>query len=271
MRNESVAVITGGCGGIGLASTRRLGQHHKLVLTDIEADRLDAVAQDLRAVDCEVVVVAGDLMKSEVIEKLVERTKSTGKLGALVHASGLSPSMAGGRRVLEFNLVATARIERAFLPLSAAGTAAVFIASSAGHMARFGDRHDEILRDPLATDFWEKLSEDAATGEDAYIISKRGVIRYVAQVTGEWGARSARINTISPGTIATPMGKLEYANQPLMKAMLELTPIKRWGEPDDVAACVEFLCSADASYITGTDIRVDGGIVSALNNSPGGY
>lgn len=270
-QGDSVAVITGGCGGMGIACARRLGQRHKLILADIDADRLDTTARNLREAGYNVVTVAGDLMDPTVIATLAGTAKSLGPLGALVHTAGLSPTMADGRRVLEFNIVATARIERAFLPLAGPGTAAVLIASNAGHMARFGDRHDSILKDPLASDFWDRLAGDAASSENAYIISKRGVIRYAAQVAGDWGARGARIVSVSPGTIATPMGKQEYDKQPLMKPMLEMTPIKRWGDPDDIAAAVEFLCSENAAYITGTDLRVDGGITAVLQNLPQGY
>jgi len=91
------------------------------------------------------------------------------------------------------------------------------------------------------------------------------VIRYTEQVVAEWGARGARIVSVSPGTIATPMGRLEFDNQPAMKQMVDLTPIQRWGEPDDIAAAVEFLCSTAASYISGTDLRVDGGITARLH------
>ncbi len=264
----TVAVITGGCGGMGIACARRLGRLHRLLLADINAAGLDETAHALGSTGCDVTVVAGDLMDPAVVTALAETARSLGRLSALVHTAGLSPTMADGRRILEFNIVATARIERAFLRLAEAGTAAVLIASTAGHMDRFGDRHDAILRDPLARDFWERLADDAASSENAYIISKRGVIRYVEQVAADWGARGARIVSVSPGTIATPMGRLEFDNQPLMKPMLEMTPIARWGDPDDIAAAVEFLCSADASYITGIDLRVDGGITVRLRNNP---
>ena len=261
---NSVAVITGGCGGMGIACARRLGKRHRLLLADIEAGRLSAAADDLRSDDYDVTVIAGDLTEPELLVALTEKSKALGKLGAMVHTAGLSPTMADARRIMEFNLVATARIERAFLPLAGPGSVAVLIASIAGHVDRFGDRHDAILRDPLAVNFWDLLADDAATTDAAYIISKRGVIRYTEQVAADWGARGARIVSVSPGTIATPMGRLEYDNQPAMKQMLDMTPIQRWGEPDDIAAAVEFLCSKAASYISGTDLRVDGGITARL-------
>ena len=261
---SSVAVITGGCGGMGIACARRLGKRHRLLLADIDTERLNAAADDLTSDGYDVAVMSGNLSEPDVVVALAEKSKALGNLGALIHTAGLSPTMADPRRIMEFNIVATARIERAFLPLAGPGSVAVLIASIAGHVDRFGDRHDAILRDPLAVNFWDRLADDAATTDAAYIISKRGVIRYTEQVVADWGARGARIVSVSPGTIATPMGRLEFANQPAMKQMVDLTPIQRWGEADDIAAAIEFLCSEAASYISGTDLRVDGGITARL-------
>jgi NAD(P)-dependent dehydrogenase (short-subunit alcohol dehydrogenase family) len=190
----------------------------------------------------------------------VEKTRSLGQLDILVHTAGLSPSMAAPRRALEVNMVGTGLIERAFLPLARPGTAAILIASSAGHTSPFGKDLDAVTRHPTAGDFFDRLMPLIKSGADAYFISKRGVIHYCESVALEWAARGARIATISPGMIATPMNELEFAYQPLMKPMLEMTPIKRFGDPDEIAAAAEFLASADAAFITGADLRIDGGV-----------
>jgi len=101
--------------------------------------------------------MSGDLSEPDVIVALAEKSKALGNLGALIHTAGLSPTMAASKRIMEFNIVATARIERAFLPLAGPGSVAVLIASIAGHVDRFGDRHDAILRDPLAVNFGTSL------------------------------------------------------------------------------------------------------------------
>jgi NAD(P)-dependent dehydrogenase (short-subunit alcohol dehydrogenase family) len=181
-------------------------------------------------------------------------------LRTLVHAAGLSPSMAPGRRILEVNLVGTALVERAFLPLAIKRTVGIFIASQAGHVPPFGDSRDALLDNPLQPGFLDALASEAAQGADAYSISKRGVIRYCARRTMDWAARSARIMTISPGMIRTPMTEFEFPRQPLMKAMLDLTPMKRWGSAEDIAALVDYIASDEASFLTGTDILIDGGV-----------
>ncbi len=257
---DSIAVITGGCGGMGLACARRLGRHHALVLADISADRLGPATEQLTSAGYHVASVVMDVSDTNAVADLTEKTRSLGRLDILVHTAGLSPSMAEPRRVLEVNLVGTALIERAFLPLATAGTAAILIASSAGHTSPFGTELDAITRHPTARDFFERIMPLVKSGSDAYFVSKRGVIDYCEAVAPEWAKRGARIVTISPGMIDTPMNELEFAHQPLMKTMLDMTPITRFGDPDEIAAAVEFLASRDAGFITGTDLRIDGGV-----------
>jgi NAD(P)-dependent dehydrogenase (short-subunit alcohol dehydrogenase family) len=97
----------------------------------------------------------------------------------------------------------------------------------------------------------------------AYGVSKRGVLRLVERSVGEWARHGARIVSVSPGTIITPMGRTEMAANPLAAAAASITPLRRLGMPADIAAAVDFLVSDSASYITGCDLRVDGGIVPA--------
>jgi NAD(P)-dependent dehydrogenase (short-subunit alcohol dehydrogenase family) len=257
---NSVAVVTGGASGIGLACARRLGWQRELVLVDAKPDRLTAAAAKLRATGIKATAIPVDITDNEAVTRLAETVRSLGRLSALVHAAGVSPTMASGRRIIEVNLIGTALVERAFLPLVEHGTVAVLIASTAGHMSASAHSLDALLTRPLADGFIDSLGPDAEKPETAYSISKRGVMLYCEAVAADWGARGGRIVTISPGMIDTPMGQQEFASQPLMKPMLDMTPIKRWGRPDDIAAAVEFLISPEASFITGTDLRIDGGI-----------
>jgi NAD(P)-dependent dehydrogenase (short-subunit alcohol dehydrogenase family) len=255
-----VAVITGGSSGMGLECAFRLGRGHRLLIADINAARLDAAAAALRDAGCIVATAVADITSPPQVTELAATARSMGRLGVLVHAAGLSPSMADGKRILDVNLRGTALVERGFLPLARAGTAVVLIASTAGHNEPYASRNDAALKTPLAEDFFGLLAADLKTPEGAYSISKRGVILYCETVAREWGAAGARINTVSPGMVETPMGRQEFANQPLMKTMLDMTPLKRWGRAEDIAAAIEFLISEQASFITGTDLRIDGGI-----------
>ena len=256
---SSVAVVTGGSRGMGFAAARRLGRRHTLLLADLDAAGLEKAAKTLRAEGHSVTTVAADISKAGDVARLAEATAALGSFAVLVHAAGLSPSMADPSRILTVNLGGTALVERAFLPLAGPGSCAVLIASTAGHMGSWPTRSDPELTQPLAGGALDRLVAQAATPEAAYSLSKRGVILYCETVAPEWGAKGARIVSISPGMIDTPMNALEFARQPLMKHMLDMTPIRRLGEADDIAAAVEFLTSDAAAFITGTDLRIDGG------------
>ncbi len=169
------------------------------------------------------------------------------------------------------------RLERnkslAGLPLIKSGSAAVCFASIAGHMipTAIDPGTDALLDRPLAPDFLDRLAGvDPAVLEAAYSWAKRGVIRLVGREAMPWGRLGARICSISPGTIDTPMGRQEAAAQPFMATMLEHTPVGREGRPEEIAEVVAFLLSPGASYVTGCDLIVDGGVVPTLTAEFGG-
>jgi NAD(P)-dependent dehydrogenase (short-subunit alcohol dehydrogenase family) len=249
---------------MGLACARHFVKTHRLVLTDINQVRLDEAAAELEAAGGSVVPLAVDVTAPAAIAKLVTLVESLGRFAVLAHCAGLSPTMADGRRIMEVNLVGTALLERAFLPLVTPGSAAVFIASSAAHMQGFETRNDDVLRQPLAPGFWEEVAADLVTPGDAYSAAKRGVILYTKAVAAAWGARGGRVVSLSPGLINTPMGRQEAAGQPIMAKLLEVTALGREGQADEIAAVVAFLASSGASFISGTDVLVDGGLVAGL-------
>lgn len=267
-----LALITGACGGMGLASARAVGRAHDLVLTDFRDDALAACAERLQAEGYIVRgTIAGDLNDTVVVGRLVQAL-AVGPLGAIVHTAGLSPSLASWQDILRVNLVATERLLRAVEPLIAPGTAAVLIASSAGHLLRtVAPALQSVLDDCLAEDFVERIrplmplpegipKSEADLGGAAYMLSKWWVLRACEARAAAWGAKGARIVSVSPGMIWTPMGRKE-AEREWIGAMVKDAPMARWGTPIDIADTVEFLISARASFITGSDIKVDGGAI----------
>jgi NAD(P)-dependent dehydrogenase (short-subunit alcohol dehydrogenase family) len=189
-------------------------------------------------------------------------------LAALVHTAGLSPVMADWRRIVAVDLVGTARVLDAALPFMAAGGAAVCIASIAGHLVPADPAVAALMAEPLAPDLLERLDSlpgrPVGSSAATYGHAKRAVRALVARSAAAWGARGARIVSLSPGMIATPMGELEFEKQPAMKMILERTPLERMGRPDEIAGVVAFLCSRAASFVTGCDWIVDGGACAAL-------
>lgn len=259
-RTDSVNVVIGAASGMGVAVASLLARRGRLLLADRDAGRLTAV---VAALDADVTGMACDVTVQADVEALRE---ATGQLGSLVVTAGLSPSMADGRRIYEVNLVGVERVVKVFESAIGEGSAAVCFASMAGHLLPTSDEVDALLDDPLSETFFDDLADrgfDPDNPQLAYALSKRGVIRLVRRHAAVWGAKGARLLSLSPGIIDTGMGRLEAENQPAMAQMVESSALGRIGKPDEVAAVAAFLVSDAASFMTGTDILVDGGAMSS--------
>ena len=268
-----VAVVTGAHGGMGIACSRVFGRRHKLVLSDRDAGRLDALRGQLEADGIEVCdAIAGNLSDAAVLSQLIEAAQAAGRLGALIHTAGLATGQADWREILDVNLTTTVRLVDAIEPLLAPGAAAVLIASIAGHTT---PNMTPELRAAVAAVLAgggqpavDKLIEagggEAQMSWAAYGVSKYGVLRLAEARARSWAQHGARITTISPGLISTPMGRGAVEAQPEAGRLLQMTPIQRWGASLDIANAAEFLCSDLAGFVTGCDLRVDGGVVGAI-------
>jgi len=266
---DGAVVITGAAGGMGIAVANALSGTGELILTDLRETELDAVRESLHASGVTARTVACDVTRADDVARVAALVADVGGLRSLVHAAGVSPKMAEGRRVLEVDLVGTARVLDALLPHASVGSAAIWIGSIAGY-ADVDSALEPILDDPLAADFLDVV-EAALTvpldGAMGYVLAKRGVMRACERLSGAWAERGGRIVSIAPGLIDTEMGRLEMADDDLITVMIDVTPLKRPGCeplpgcPEDIAALAAFLCSEDASFITGCDIRIDGGLV----------
>ncbi len=249
----TTAVITGAASGMGRACI------------EVARDLVDTiVAVDLRAPSVEGTVGAAcDIADPAAVAALVEDVRGHGPLRALVHAAGISPTMGDARRMFEVDLVGTHLLLMAFEALVEPGTAGVCFASSAAYqIAAFAEPgQDVLLDDPGAPDFLDRITEIVTDSGHAYALAKRGVIRTVGRAALRWGPLGGRVNSVAPGLIDTPMGRQELEQQPMMQAMLAGTPVGRLGEPSEVAAAVGFLLSDAASFVSGIDLLVDGGMV----------
>jgi NAD(P)-dependent dehydrogenase (short-subunit alcohol dehydrogenase family) len=215
-----------------------------------------------------------DITDVDALAKLADTVRDLGPFRTLAHAAGISPTMGEWWPMVHVDLVGTARILQALLPLAESGTVALCWASNSAYMPGTSDGDpviDAILDDPLAPDLHDRLAaalEGRWDGEDgsgqAYGWAKRGVIRLVRREASAWGARGARLLSISPGIINTPMSRQELERQPMMQVMLDNTPVPRMGAPTEVAELAAFLASDEAGYLTGTDILIDGGVSATL-------
>lgn len=262
MSRTGAVVVTGAARGMGYTAAQRLYRTDApMVLVDVNEDGARSVASALGP-NAEVAVC--DVSDPDAVEALAARVEALGGLHSLAHAAGISPTMADWRRIIEVDLVGTARLVHALVPLTSPGSAAVCWASIAGHGVAPDPALDAALDDPLAPDLLNRLGaiagDDLSAAGQGYGYAKRGVMRLVAREAPAWGMRGARICSVSPGIIDTPQGRQEYEEQPAMATMIELTPIKRWGQPEEVCNVVAFLLSDEASYMTGCDVVIDGGI-----------
>jgi NAD(P)-dependent dehydrogenase (short-subunit alcohol dehydrogenase family) len=256
---------------MGTACVAALAPAGHLMLVDLNDDCLAVARRAASAVGASATSLGCDVTSATDIAGLVDTVSGTGPFRALVHTAGISPQMADGRRVLDVDLVGTARILDALLPLVQEGTAAVCIGSIAGYID-LGSALDALLDDPLAPGFLDQVAATLSSpldGDTGYVLAKRGVMRLCERLATSWGARGGRLVSIAPGLIDTGMGRLELENQAMMRAMADATPVKRPGasplpgRAEDIAQLVAFLCSDAASFISGCDIRVDGGLVGA--------
>jgi NAD(P)-dependent dehydrogenase (short-subunit alcohol dehydrogenase family) len=263
MSANGIAVVTGAAGGMGIAATKQLAaQGWSLLLCDLDEGRLETLAAPLRRDGQSVAILADDIADPGFPARLVAALGGS-EIGALIHTAGLSPTMADEQRILAVNYDATARLVDAVRDLMAAGSCAVLIASSAGHMVPSAAL-DAALGALGPKDGSTTLVPFSTNPGMAYSVSKRGVLKMVAREAAAFGKRGARIMSISPGLIDTPMNRQEHEASPMMADILAHTPLGREGSADEIAAVALFLCSPAASFVTGSDIRVDGGSLAAM-------
>ncbi|WP_329241973.1 SDR family oxidoreductase [Streptomyces sp. NBC_01478] len=261
-----VALVIGG-GGIGMSAARRLGRSHRLVLASLSAGKNPAREAALREDGIDAVVTRCDITEPDSVAELGQLVASRGRLRTVAHVAALSPSMGDWRTLLKVNLVGATLVERMGLEQAVPGTAAVFVSSSAGHLAEPPTPEvTAVLDDPLVPDFVECLEQlvPERTSLQAYRLTKFALLRMCRKRAAVWGTKGARIVSMSPGPIATPMGALEFEgpHREVKLAMLRRSPLGREGTMTETADAIEFLASDRASYITGTDLLVDGGILA---------
>jgi NAD(P)-dependent dehydrogenase (short-subunit alcohol dehydrogenase family) len=266
--SESVLVIIGS-GGMGAAIARRLGAGRSLVLADFDEERAETLSVSLRGDGYAAISRKVDVSDRASVTALADAAAAVGSVTAVVHTAGLSPEQAPVRAVLSVDLLGVAIVLEEFQRVIADGGAGVVISSMGGHMGAYplevqqalaSTPTDDLLSLPFLTP--ETLSDSGA----AYALAKRANQLRVTAAAPLWGERGARINSISPGIISTPMGQLELAGAggAGMRAMLDASAARRLGTPEDIAVAAEFLLDPRSSFITGTDLLVDGGVIAAL-------
>lgn len=260
--DEPVIVVTGAGSGMGRAVALLMSRRHDrrpLVLCDLRQESLEETSAMSGAAG-RTTLLAGDVAAPDFGERLV-RALADRKIGALVHCAGLSGSMGDAGRILDVNLSATMRLVEVARPRMARGSAAVLFSSMAANF--LGAVLDGPINAVTSPETVVDLLPFSATGpEAAYAISKRGVQLLARRAASAFGEYGARINSLSPGVTDTPMGRAEMVRHPMMHDLIKNSPLRRAAQAEEVATVAAFLCSDESSFITGTDILVDGGCVA---------
>jgi NAD(P)-dependent dehydrogenase (short-subunit alcohol dehydrogenase family) len=262
-KKAGVAIVTGAAGGMGSASAARLAAlGWPLILCDISAERLEGIAVSLRKPGQPVEILSGNIADATFPAALLSLLGDR-QIGALIHTAGLSPTMGDAAQILAVNYDATSRLVEAARPRMLEGACAVLIASSSGYSA-MSPANDAAIDAIPPGGTSASLLKMASNPGHAYSLSKRGVQRMVERQATAFGERKARIMSISPGLIDTAMGRAEAKTHPIMAEMRNKTPLGRYGTADEIASVAAFLCSPDASFVTGSDIKVDGGVLAVM-------
>jgi len=265
---ENVIVVIG-AGSIGQAVARRVSAGKHVLLADLRRDSAEAAAKTLADAGFDVSTAEVDVSSRASVRGLVEKATGIGEIVGLIHAAGVSPSQASPQTILKVDLYGTALVLEEFGNVIARGGAGVVIASQSGHRlpslsaeqnkALATTPVDELLQLPMLQP--DQVNDSLL----AYQISKRGNSLRVMAEAVRWGTRGARINTISPGIIITPLAndELRGPRGAGYRRMIEVSAAGRAGTPDEVGTVGALLMGPDGAFITGSDFLMDGGVTAA--------
>ncbi len=270
MQNEITNVnVVIGAGLIGQAIARRVSTGRHVLLADLRRENAEAASKVMSDAGFTVSTALVDVSSRQSVHALVEAATAIGAITGVIHAAGVSPTQASPETILKVDLYGTALVLEEFGNVIARGGAGVVIASQSGHrLPALTPEQDKALAATPADDLLAlpMLQPDrVADPLHAYQISKRGNSLRVMAEAVRWGKRGARVNTISPGIICTPLAKEELAGPrgPGYRRMLELSPAGRIGTPDEVGTVGALLLGPDGGFITGSDFLMDGGVTAS--------
>lgn len=267
-------ILWTGAGQIGMAIARRIGFGKKIIVGDKNLDNAKAIAKIIEEAGFDVVPVETDISSRESILNLIAVGQKYGEITALINAAGVSPSQASIETILKVDLYGTAVLLEEVGKVIAPGGVGVTISSQSGHrMPQLGTDIDEQL---AMTPTEELLSLEVLRPENikdtlhAYQMAKRCNVKRVMFESIRWGEKAARINSISPGIIVTPLAIDEFngTRGEFYKNMFAKCPAGRPGTADEVANMAELLMMPQGAFITGSDFLIDGGATASYFYGP---
>jgi len=265
----SDVIVVIGTGQIGQAIARRVSAGKHIVLADLHQGNADAAAEILANAGFDVSTTAVDVSSRESVRALAGTATALGDVTGVIHAAGVSPSQATPEVILAVDLYGTALVLEEFGNIIAPGGSGVVIASQSGHrLGALTAQQDAALATTPADELLAlpMLQPNEVTDSlHAYQLAKRGNSLRVMAEAVRWGKRGARVNTISPGIIITPLARDELTGPrgEGYRRMIELCPAGRAGTPDEVGTVGALLMGPDGAFITGSDFLMDGGVTAS--------
>ncbi|WP_293661269.1 SDR family oxidoreductase [uncultured Phascolarctobacterium sp.] len=263
-----------GAGQIGMAIARRIGYGQKLIIGDKSLTNAQSITRMMNEAGFDAVAVETDISSKKSILNMIAAAQKYGEITTLVNAAGVSPSQASIETILKVDLYGTAILLEEVGKVIKTGGTGVTISSQSGHrMPALGFEVDEQLATTSAEELLKLEVLQPQNIKDtlhAYQLAKRCNVKRVMAEAVKWGRKGARINSISPGIIVTPLALDEF-NGPrgeFYKNMFAKCPAGRPGTADEVANVAELLLSRQGAFITGADFLIDGGATAAYFYGP---
>ena len=274
MKTSKDIIVLTGAGQLGMAIARRMGHGKKIFVADWKLENANSIAKTMKEAGFDVVPFKVDISSRQSVLQLIEAAQQEGEITMCINAAGVSPSQATIDQILKVDLYGTAVLLEEFGKVIKEGGTGVTISSQSGHrMPALTTEEDRLL----ATTPTEELlrlamlkPENIKDTLHAYQMAKRCNVKRVMAEAVKWGERSARINSISPGIIITPLA-LDEINGPrggFYKNMFAKSPAGRPGIADEVANVAELLLSEKGAFITGADFLIDGGATASYFYGP---
>ena len=266
---QTNVIVVIGAGLIGQAIARRVSAGKHVVLADLRQENADTAAKILSDAGFDVSTTKVDVSSRASVQALVKTATSFGEISGVIHAAGVSPSQASPETILKVDLYGTALVLEEFGNVIASGGSGIVIASMSGHrLPALTDEQDKALATTPVEELLKlpMLQLDKVTDPlNAYQISKHGNSLRVMAEAVRWGKRGARVNTISPGIIITPLAndELKGPRGAGYRRMMEGCAAGRAGTPDEVGTVGALLMGSDGAFITGSDFLMDGGVTAA--------
>ena len=269
-RNEKKQVVALlGAGSMGTAIVRRIGAGKKILLGDISEKALERVGEDFRRCGYDVETLQVNALQKESVEAIARKAAELGPVMFFIDTAGASPNQASPEHIVDLDLVGTGYAVDAFGEVMAEGGAGLIISSQAAYMYPIpNDVELQLVQTPTAQLKDVKFIQEVALQNSglAYMIAKRmNHLQAQRAAATSWRKRRARINTISPGVIVTPLAYDEFnANGEGYQRMIDASAAQRTGTSDEIAEAAAFLLGEHARFITGTDLLIDGGVIAAI-------